>query len=125
MFGSLIARLMGFSLIGPFIAVIAKFFESLLPLVKGAADALVVFGATIWEGIVDILDNWKTIITVATLCFASGFYANKYYAPSHGTCKKQIENLRKDYKFVPRKGTKASTSDNSSSSWKLNKWSPL
>lgn len=99
-------------------AALSSIIQSLSPLVRGVADSIVVLGATIWEGVVDILDNWKTIITVALMCFASGYYSHHYYGSS---CKQQIENLRKDYKFIPRK--KAIKQENTG--WRLNKWSPL
>jgi hypothetical protein len=59
-------------------------------------------------GIKDILDGWRTIVTVASLCFLClviGQAWQKEAPPPElqSYCKPVVDALRKDFKLVPRR----------------------
>lgn len=70
------------------------------PLLKGISEGLVEMVKVLYTGIVDILDNVRTIITVAligAILFFSGMLS------TNPDCEQCIKELRKEYKFVKRK----------------------
>lgn len=91
--------------------VAASWLTSLSPLIKGLADLVVWFFRDIlWEGFKDMSDNAASILFVATVATLAAMWVawNPYcperkFAGKAPSCETCIKNLRRDYKFVPRK----------------------
>lgn len=86
--------------------VVSSFLVSLSPLVKGFAEAVVEIVKRLWEGMKDMMDNFSSIlfvVTVACIAFFSAYNTSKIDANS---CKPVIDQLRKDYTFVPKRKTR-------------------
>lgn len=83
--------------------VLSSWLVALSPLVKGLAEALVMFVKMLWEGIKDVTDSLATIVLVLTLVVCTYLYAqiNKPYTPDK--CQHVVDQLRKDFTFVPKK----------------------
>ena len=80
----------------------------LTPLSKFAGETLVKIGNAfvdiISAGLNDIFDNTKTIITVAIItacCYGFTYY--KFTYGDKSSCEQVIKELRKDFKFIPRR----------------------
>jgi mannose/fructose/N-acetylgalactosamine-specific phosphotransferase system component IID len=110
------AGLIGWAILAMFapgaIQVVSAWLTALAPLVKGAAEGIVWFFKTMWEGFKDVVDNSATILFVFVVAGMSMLYI-KYLTPSQRvslkdttcnprTCEQCINDLRKDYKFVKR-----------------------
>ena len=81
---------------------ISKGLDFLLPVWYNVIKLIEWFASYFWKGLVIILTNLITLFVIAPLMIASGYYG-------YSNCKPQvIKNLRKDYKFVPRKTSKPS-----------------
>lgn len=79
-----------------------KALDFLLPVWYNVVKLVEWFTSKFWQGLVIILTNLLTLFVIAPLMIASGYYG-------YSNCKPQvIKNLRKDYKFVPRKASKPS-----------------
>jgi len=104
--GLSIVGLIGFVLLAIFapgvISVLSSWLTALSPLVKGAADGLVWFVKTIWEGFKDMTDNAASIVFVIVAILIGGWWFSTLRKPPEANCETCITNLRKDYKFVPR-----------------------
>lgn len=90
------------------LVVVSSWLTALTPLVKGASEGVVWFFQTMWEGFKDVVDNSATILFVFVVAALSMFYI-KWVTPKHTakscpevSCKTCIDNLRPDYRFVPR-----------------------
>ena len=64
------------------------------PLLKGFTELLVWFVKTVWEGLMDILDNLATIITVLALVAGFSVYY-KYWGPERQACEQEIVLMKK------------------------------
>ena len=80
--GSTIALLVLAVVAPSVLQVAATWLSALSPLVKGVAEGIVAFARVLWSGIQDIIDNWKTIVTVATLTVVAVWY----FQPEKVTC---------------------------------------
>ena len=68
------------------------------PLLKGFSELLVWFVKTMWEGIVDIVDNLATIITVISLVAGFSLYY-KYYGPERTACEIELAKVVKQSNY--------------------------
>lgn len=59
---------LGLALLAP------SFLNVLSPILKGMGEGLVEFVKILYEGVTDILDSWKTVVTVIVLIAAFGNY---------------------------------------------------
>ena len=107
--GLSIVGLIGFVLLAVFapgvIQVLSSWLTALAPLVKGAADGLVWFVKTIWEGFKDMTDNAASIVFVIVAILIGGWWFSTLRTPPKPNCETCIKDLRKDYRFVPRAKT--------------------
>jgi len=86
--------------------IMASLVDVISPLLKWAVEMFAGFLSVLVEGLKDMLDNWKSIVFVATLSALSGAaVAIHNHTEVPKKCEKIIKELRKDYKFVPRKDT--------------------
>jgi len=85
------------------INVITTWLAALSPLVKGIGEGVVWFFQTIWEGFKDMTDNAASILFVVCAILVGGWWISSWGdKPKAADCKTCVDNLRKDYKFVPR-----------------------
>lgn len=70
------------------------------PLAEWTVAKLTAFFDVLIEGAKDMLDNWKSIVFVATLVATASWYFHK----SDQTC---IEQVRKEWRLLPREAPKA------------------
>lgn len=82
------------------LSVVAEYLKALSPLLKGASEGVVALAKLLWEGVKDMGDNLGSILLVATVALMAFFYGS--YGTTKCDCKKCIDNLRADYRFVPR-----------------------
>ena len=97
------------------LTVISAWLVALTPLVKGAAEATVEFVKRLWDGLLDVVDNVSTILFVVVVCVVAYAWGNAHtskhttrcptpkFATKATPCDKIIADLRKQYRFVPRK----------------------
>lgn len=81
---------------------ISKGLDFLLPVWYNVIKLIEWFASKFWQGLVIVLTNLITLFVIAPLMIASGYYGYKNCEP------RVVKNLRKDYKFVPRKTSKPS-----------------
>jgi hypothetical protein len=95
--------------------VAASYLVALAPLVKALADFVVWFAKDIvWEGLKDIADNIATVVLVVCLMALSVWYF-------HTPCKVCIDQIRSEYRLVPR--TNPATSKPKATKQKVKDWS--
>lgn len=82
----------------------------LKPVAGFLGEAIVNFGKVLMHGIGDIIDDGKTIVTVAFMtCLIYGWFYYSYpkgqviSEANYKTCSPVIKDLRKKFKFVKRK----------------------
>lgn len=93
----------------PFFSAIAKalgvVLEFLTPIAKvigeGIANGARILGTILLDGFRDIVDAWKTIVTVFIL-MSSSFVYGHYFYDREGAKARAVAEFRKDYKFIPR-----------------------
>ncbi len=56
------------------LSVVASVVEVLAPLVRAFVEAMIEWVKIMWNGFVDVIDNWKTIAFVLSLCAAVWAY---------------------------------------------------
>lgn len=93
--------------------VLASYLVALSPLLKGAAEGIVAFvSEVLWPGVKDILDSYATVMCVVLLMLGSGFWGmyhekSGYHPVASASCTvsrdRILHDLRKEFKFVPRK----------------------
>lgn len=89
------------------LSVISSWLVALSPLVKGLAEAVVGFVQHLWIGLKDMTDNISSVIFMITVIFASSYAIQSYTRPDiNAKCKVVIDQLRKDFTFVPKKKDK-------------------
>ena len=65
------------------------------PLLKGAMEALVESVKILWEGLTDILDSWKTLVTVAVILWVfANYWTYKVDHPKRQSLVSQSEVYR-------------------------------
>lgn len=101
MFTSLLA----IPILGTILKAIGMVIELLTPFLKFLVEEFI-NGARLLidilrSGIPDIMDNWKTIVTVIMLMSGAFVYGHWYYN-TDAQRERAVASLRKDYKFVPR-----------------------
>jgi len=79
--GSTIAVLVLAVLAPSVLQVAAAWLSALSPIVKGVSEALVEACSILWSGIQDILDSWKTIVTVAAITLGAVWYLKEPCPP--------------------------------------------
>ena len=98
--GSTIALLV-LAIVAPSVLqVAATWLSALSPIVKAVAEGLVAFWNILWAGFKDIVDNWKTVVTVVVITLLSVWYFKEPSKPCNCptvVCKKG-EVLSKTYK---------------------------
>lgn len=75
------------------------------PMAKAAGEGVVWFFRDIlWEGFKDATDNLATILFLLTAILVGGWLIsdNRPCKVDKTTCEKCVQDLRRDYKFVPR-----------------------
>lgn len=83
------------------LTVMSSWLTALSPLIKGIAEGLVEMFKRLWDGLVYLTKSFNAVLFVV-------FFALLTYTYGHlGTnkscsCKTCIDNLRTEYKFVPR-----------------------
>lgn len=80
------------------LTVVSSWLTALAPLVKGAAEAAVAFFKLFIDGMKDMLDNFASIVFVSTIAILSAWFFS--CSPTKTDCKKCVDELRKEYKFV-------------------------
>ena len=83
------------ALLGSLLKILATAFDIISPLLKGIFEALVEYAKILWEGLKDILDNWKTIATVVTMLVALFAYDKTSTLVQQHDCNKTITQLKK------------------------------
>lgn len=78
-----------------FLQVAGNWLSALTPLIKWAAETLTGFLDVLLEGAKDMLDNWKSIVFVATVAATAGWMF-------HTSTEKCFDKVRKDWKLTPR-----------------------
>jgi hypothetical protein len=81
--------------VGSILKILATAFEIVSPLLKGIFEALVEYFKILWEGLKDILDSWKTIVTVISMLLALFVYDRTASIVREHQVQKQIESLKK------------------------------
>lgn len=79
------------------INLLTKSLDFLLPVWYNVIKLLEWFASYFWQGFIIIATNLVTLFAIAPLMVASGYYGYKKCEPQ------VVKNLRKDYKFVPKK----------------------
>lgn len=98
--GSTIALLI-LAIVAPSVLqVAASWLSALSPLVKAVAEGLVAFWNILWIGFKDIVDNWKTVVTVAVITLLAVWY---FHTPEKAcpTCPAPVV-CKPGYKAVPQ-----------------------
>lgn len=83
-----------------FIPVIAEYLKALAPLVSGVARGAVEFVQALWFGLLDMLDNAKSVVFVVTVICLSAYGGYQYAWLKHEAI---ITDLHRDYTFVKKK----------------------
>ena len=80
------------------------YLEALTPLVKQTGDGVVAVTTALWEGFKDMADNSNSLLFVAAVAAIAFVYAGSINTctGTSKSCTQCVDELRKDYKFVPR-----------------------
>lgn len=65
------------------------------PALTGAFELAVWFIKVLWNGILDIVDSWMTVLTVMTIVLGTWAYAKFPKDPRLAICQAQVETLQK------------------------------
>lgn len=95
-------------------AVVSAYLVALAPLLRGAAEGIVGYVKILGSGLMDVIDSVATIIFVLTLMVGAAlwgvYHTGRTCKPTYSkttNCERAtaaaIKDLRKEYKFVPRK----------------------
>lgn len=80
------------------------YLEALTPLVKQTGEGVAAVTTALWDGFKDMADNANSLLFVAAVAGVAFIYAGSI-STCTGTsksCTECVDNLRADYKFVPR-----------------------
>ena len=83
--------------------IIASLFEAAVPVIKAALEAFIQFLKWMWVGLMDVLDDFRTIVFVVVVCGAAFLYGNVApivsYIPFVGKnqCEVHIAALKKQF----------------------------
>lgn len=94
--------------IGAILRIVASVSEVIAPLLRGLMEAIVEWTKIMWEGFKDILDSWKTVLTVLTLLAVAYGTAKVPAKIDELECRQQIEALKKR---IPKATPKQSTTE--------------
>lgn len=88
--------------------IVASIVEIITPLLRGLMEAIVEWLGIMWEGIKDIIDSWKTVITVVSFVLIAYLTAKVPAKIEQHKCatekqelKKQIPTVKKPKKQEP------------------------
>lgn len=95
------------------LTVAASWLSALSPLIKGISEWIVRYVNALWMGFKDMIDNVYSIVFVVTVAVVASLYTATPPRPKCPTvkpvakgsvpCEKVIADLRRKYRFVPRK----------------------
>lgn len=80
--------------------VLSSWLVAMAPLVGGISEGIVSIAKRLWDGLLDVADNINTILFVLVVAAGVAFYAHS--SQTTCSCKKCVDDLRKEYKFVPK-----------------------
>lgn len=87
----------------PLLTVITTTLSNFIPPLK---DAIVWYiKDVVWGGVKTIFTNVHAVILVASLMLATGWWYSTPQRPTVSFCKPVIDQLHKEYKFIPKKNT--------------------
>lgn len=79
--------------------VVAEYLKAFSPLARGVAEGVVTLTKMLWSGVLNISSNFNSVLLL--LLVSAGTYVYGSYSDKCD-CKKCIDGLRVDYKFVKR-----------------------
>jgi phage-related protein len=91
------------AIVSQVLRIIASVFEAMVPMLKFVFEILVAWIKALWVGLVDVLDDFRTIIFVLTLAAGAFLWGNinpiVSYIPFVGKnqCELHIQALKKQY----------------------------
>lgn len=100
-FGGGVAVWLALALFAPSVlTVAASWLSALSPLIRGASEGLVSFAKLFVDGMKDMLDNFASIVFVSSIAVLSAWFFS--CGPQKTDCKKCVDDLRKEYKFIKK-----------------------